>query len=131
MSSIELEYKDEALGLSVVFDFATEVIRFGLSNNIWFTIARLIIKTIDKLFLQPGKKIFVRVMEFREELILEWVKSEARIQAGKLIEITRVYEQKKEEVENDTCFSTEVKVRLKTLLDRDLEMRLAQIMVYR
>ena len=48
-------------------------------------------------------------MEFREELIVEWEKSKAHVQASKIIEVTRVYEIKKKEVEDNSLFSQDMK----------------------
>ena len=57
MSSLEI--KDEILGVSVIYDFATELLRFKIGDTIWLSIARLIIKPwIDLLFNQERKFLF-------------------------------------------------------------------------
>lgn len=95
-----LQYKDTSLGLTVAFDFATDLLKVSFSENIWFAIARVVINSIDKIFLTPLRTFIVRVNQFRESIIIEWETSKARIRTGKLIEVTKVYEKGKTDVEN-------------------------------
>jgi hypothetical protein len=127
MSSIE--YKDSS-GLSIAFHFSAELLKFNFSENIWFSIGRLLLKAVDKLFLDPVKGFVVHVMEFRDALIIEGEKSRARIQTGKLIEVTKVYEQAKCEVENLAGLSGEAKQKLIIRLDRMLDLHMDQIIEY-
>jgi hypothetical protein len=127
MSSIE--YKDSS-GFSIAFQLSTELLNFKLSDSIWFSIGRILLKAIDKLFLTPVKAFVVHVMEFRDELIIEGEKSKARIQAGKLIEVTKVYEQKKNDVENLLNLSIEAKQKLIARLDRALDLHMEKIIEY-
>jgi hypothetical protein len=127
MSSIE--YKDSS-GFSIAFQLSTELLNFKLSDSIWFSIGRILLKAIDKLFLNPVKALVVHVMEFRDELIIEGEKSKARIQAGKLIEVTKVYEQSKSDVDNLPNLSAEAKQRLIARLDRALDLHMEKIIEY-
>jgi hypothetical protein len=127
MASIEL--KDSSLGLSVGFDFATDLLMLKFSNNIWLSIARVFLYSIDKLILTPIKNIILHVNQFREAIIIEWETSKARIQTGKLIEVTKVYEQKKSEVEN-LNLSIEAKQKLIARLDRALDLHMDRIIEY-
>lgn len=127
MSSIE--YKDTS-GFSIAFQLSTELLNFKLSDSIWFSIGRILLKAIDKLFLNPVKAFVVHVMEFRDELIIEGEKSKARIQAGKLIEVTKVYEQRKSDVDNLPNLSIEAKQKLIARLDRALDLHMEKIIEY-
>ncbi len=124
MSSIE--YKDSS-GFSIAFQVSAELLKFKFSDSIWFSIGRILLKAIDKLFLNPIKEFVVHVMEFRDELIIEGEKSKARIQAGKLIEVTKVYEQRKSDVENLPNLSPEAKQKLISRLDRALDLHMEKI----
>ena len=128
MASIEL--KEPSLGLSVAFDFATDLLMFKFSNTIWMSIARVFLYSIDKLILTPVKNLILHVNQFRETIIIEWETSKARIQTGKLIEVTKVYEQKKSEVENLPNLSIEAKQKLIARLDRALDLHMDRIIEY-
>lgn len=127
MSSIE--YKDSS-GFSIAFQLSAELLKFKFSDSIWFSIGRILLKAIDKLFLNPIKEFTVHVMEFRDELIIEGEKSKARIQAGKLIEVTKVYEQRKSDVDNLPNLSAEAKQKLISRLDRALDLHMEKIIEY-
>lgn len=127
MSSIE--YKDSS-GLSIAFHLSTELLKFNFSDSIWFSIGRMLLKAIDKLFLTPIKEFVVHVMEFRDALIIEGEKSRARIQVGKLIEVTKVYEQSKSDVNNLPNLSSEAKEKLIDRLDRALDQHMEKIIEY-
>jgi hypothetical protein len=124
-----IEYKDPSFGITVAFDIPTSILEFNFSGNIWLSIARCIIKAIDKILLTPVKSLVFQVNRFREDIIVEWEKSKARIKANKLIAVAIVYEQKKLEVEK-FCFTTEAKQKLIARLDRALDMQLEQIIEY-
>lgn len=128
MSSIE--YKDSSLGLTVAFDFAADLLKFSFSESVWFSIARVFLLTIDKLLFTPIKKFVLHVNQFREAIIIEWETSKARIQTGKLIEVTKVYEQKKSEVENLPNLNYEAKEKLIARLDRALDLHMEKIIEY-
>ena len=127
MSSIE--YKDSS-GLSIAFHLSTELLKFNFSDSVLFSIGRLLLKAIDKLFLTPIKEFVVHVMEFRDALIIEGEKSKARIQTGKLIEVTKVYEHSKRDVENMPNLSSEAKQKLIARLDRALDLHIDKIIEY-
>lgn len=124
-----LQYKDTSLGLTVAFDFATDLLKVSFSENIWFAIARVVINSIDKIFLTPLRTFIVRVNQFRESIIIEWETSRARIRTGKLIEVTKVYEKGKADVEN-LLLSLESKQKLIKNLDIMLDKHVNQIIEY-
>jgi hypothetical protein len=127
MSSIE--YKDSS-GFSIAFQVSAELLKFNFSDSIWFSIGRMLLKALDKLFLNPVKELVVHVMEFRDALIIEGEKSKARIHTGKLIEVTKVYEQSKRDVDNLPNLSTEAKEKLIARLDRALDLHMDKIIEF-
>ncbi len=127
MSSIE--YKDSS-GFSIAFQVSAELLKFNLSDSIWFSIGRMLLKALDKLFLNPVKELVVHVMEFRDSLIIEGEKSKARIHTGKLIEVTKVYEQSKRDVDNLPNLSVEAKEKLIARLDRALDIHMEKIIEF-
>ncbi|MDP2365690.1 MAG: hypothetical protein Q8M94_18225 [Ignavibacteria bacterium] len=119
----------EQSGMAIKF-IVPDLIKFNFSESIWLSIARVILKAIDKLFLTPAKEFIVHVMEFRDSLIIEGEISKARIQAGKLIEVTKVYEQSKRDVDNLSNLSIEARQKLVNRLDRALDLHIDKIIEY-
>ncbi len=124
--SSSLSYNDSSLGLTVALDFATDLLQVSFSNNIWLSIARIILKTIDKALLTPVKNLVLHINQFRETIIVQWEASKAKIQAGKLMEVTMVYEQKKSEVDN-LSISDLAKQKLIKRLDVALDAHMDKI----
>lgn len=124
-----LEYRDTSWGLTVAFDFATDLLRFNFTDSIWFAIARVIITSLDKVFLTPLRSIIVRVIQFRESIVIEWAASRARIRVGQLIEVTKVYEKGKKDVEG-LPLSPESKQKLIGNLDAMLDKHIREILEY-
>ena len=83
-----LEYKDSS-GISVGYEFAASVLSLSVSNNIWFAIARVILKSI--VVLSQPQNIAFRVLQVRETIVIEWEDSNARIRTEKLIRVTQTY----------------------------------------
>lgn len=125
-----IEYKDPSLGLTVGFDFAVGLLHYQFSENIWLSIARVIIKALDKVLLQPIKNFIFHVNQFREDIIIEWEASKARIKARSLVEVAKIYEQEKAKVERESTFSYEAKQKLIARLDRSLDLHMDKIVEY-
>jgi len=125
-----IEYKDSSLGLTVSFDFVTDLLQYKFGDSIWFSIARIILKSINRLILTPIKNLILHINQFREAIIIEWETSKARIQSGKLIEVTKVYEQQKNNVEDLPNLSGEAKRKLISNLDKALDQHIERIIEY-
>jgi hypothetical protein len=121
-----LTYKDSSVGLTVAFDFASEILRLNFNDNIWFAIARVLLKGINKAILTPIRHVIFHVNQFRETISIEWEKSKANIRAGKLVEVTKIYEKHKSEVDS-LSLTSEAKQKLIRNLDIMLDKHVAQI----
>lgn len=124
-----LEYEDKSLGLTVAFNFATDLLKFSFTDSIWFAIARVIIRGIDKILLGSLSSIVFRVIQFRESIVIEWEVSKARIRVGKLIEVTKVYEKGKQDVEGMSLNLAD-KQKLIGNLDIMLDKHISHIIEY-
>ena len=124
------QLSDVSLGVTVAFDFASKLTKFRFNDSIWLSIARVIIKALDILIISPIKNIVLRIWEIRDEIIIAWEKSKARVQAQKLVEVTYIYEEKKKEVQDSQDFSQEAKQKLIANLDRALDSQVDKIIQF-
>lgn len=131
MSSIE--YKDSSLGLTVGLEFATNLVRFQFSDNIWFSIARVIVKAIDKVLLEPIKNLVLHVVQIGEMISIAWENSKARIRVGKIMEVSKTYEDAIYSITNGSrmsYLSQEKKASLIHTLEQAKENQLSKIIEY-
>ena len=76
--------------------------------------------------LSPVKNLIIHVNQFRESLIVEFEASRARINKAKIIEVTKVYEQGKTDVES-MPLSFQAKQKLIERLDKALDIQVDKI----
>lgn len=124
MSTLKYEHTS---GLSLAFEFTNDILKFNFSEGIWFSIARILIKVLEKLILEPVKQLVFRVKQFHDEIIIESTVSKSRIRATTLVEITKVYEDKKREVDSIVGLSDEAKQKLINNLNIALDIDMANV----
>ena len=125
-----LKYTDSS-GLIIGFDFSKEVFDLSINQNIWISIAKVIIKVIDKILLEPFKELIIHVKEIKNELNIQVHTSRAVIRTEAILRVSSIYEEGKKQVEiKYKELSVSAKQKMIRNLDRALEKQIEDIIQY-
>lgn len=123
-----LEYKVSSL--NTTFNYSTADLFSDISNSIWNSIARVIFSSIHRLYKTLPKNLVFNVSQSQGYVVIESETSAIRIQKAKLIEVIKIYEQSKSEVEAMAGLSFEAKQRLIERIEVALDMHMDKILKY-
>ncbi len=122
------EYK--VLSLDTTFNYSTADLFSDIGNSIWDSIARVIMSSIGKLYETLPKNLIFNVSQSQGYVVIESESSAIRIQKEKLIEVVKIYERSKKEVEEMPNLSFSAKQRLIEKLDVALDTHIGLILNY-